>query len=133
MPAQPPEPLGARIPTLRFYAGQVVGRVLPKRHPRSNANVAPPELMAALALTDLSTAWKIQRNRFYRSVGWRDLRAATRTAAAGRCARCGVAALHDGHCHHKARLRTNWALRLDPHNVEWLCPMCHRREHGIGP
>src|SRR5262249_29142692 len=126
VPRDPFSPPDMRIPTMRNLPGQIQGKVMRKRHPRSQANVVPLELMAALALTDVGSAWKRQRSTFYRSKEFRQARIATMQRAGGACQRCQRNCPQSGHCHHMAPLRTNWAARLDPANLQWLCPNCHR-------
>lgn len=65
--------------------------------------------------------------RFYRSTEWRGCRV-RHLRVHPACVRCRRVRTHMA-VDHILPLRTHWSKRLDPANLQTLCPGCHRGKH----
>jgi 5-methylcytosine-specific restriction endonuclease McrA len=70
-------------------------------------------------------------HRFYKSKAWRLARLQKITDANGLCERCGIPGEE---VHHIIRLNSenikDVNISLNPKNLEFLCKVCHNKEHN---
>jgi 5-methylcytosine-specific restriction endonuclease McrA len=68
-----------------------------------------------------------QKNKFYQSWEWKELRFKVLTEYGARCMLCGITSKEAKICvDHIIPVSTNWELRLDQDNLQVLCDECNK-------
>lgn len=108
---------------------------LTKHHTSKHLDVVSPKLAKAVRISQrrrvaqrpkAEVEWDVAQ-QFYKTPEWRRARYGVIVAAGGRCQACGARPHGDVYLNvdHIKPLRWNWALRLDPGNLQCLCSVCN--------